>query len=102
MKWLETCSPGDRKRVEIISKALGEFPDMVIWLFKKDCPEMIDGSEKILYEAGVFSSGQQILIRFACDVWFGESKCNVFDLTRRLDGKNFVNVMEAMAMWRRL
>lgn len=104
-KWFETCSAGDRQRLEIISMALAKHPDLVKWLFKKDKPEMFAARGVVLAKARALSSGEFLLVEFACDVWFGgfdRFDSRIGELVHRLDNENFLNVMSACAKWRTL
>lgn len=96
------ASEGDLKRLEIIKGIFVQDPEFVDWLFLKDKPEMFADAETVLEKAGAFSSGQQILIRVALAVWFWHDCTNIVDICRRLDGKNFQAVMNAMVELRKI
>lgn len=105
LKWLATCPKGDRKRTEIISIALSKHPKIFLSLFRRDTNEMYGPREEMLAIIGVFSGGEQVLARFAIDLWFyngGEFSASIGDIARRLDNENFENVLTALKMWREL
>ncbi len=105
LKWLGICTNGDSKRVEIIAVALAKVPTVFSMLFKKDVPEMRNERDAMIDYIGCLSGGEQVLARFAIDVWFyGDDKksANIGDICRRLDDQNLENVMTAMTLWRHL
>lgn len=99
--WID-ADPGCKMRYRICAKALEHHPSILEWLFLKSKPEMFASEPEVLRKAGAFSSGEQILVRVACTIWFNSEAANVFDICRRLDGSNFVAVMEAMVLFRKL
>ncbi len=100
LKWIN-ASDGDLKRLAIIKKVCGD-PDLVEWMFKVDRPEMFSCSEDVIDKMGGFSSGQQILIKFSCDIWFGEDHSSIREIALRLDNERFRAVMEAIVELRNL
>lgn len=101
---MKTWDHGDRQRLVAIEKALAEFPDKIEWLFGHDFskPEMFGNKEKILEQIGVFSSGEQVLIKLALSIWFKSEICFVSDLVYTLDNTNFRNAIEAILLWRKI
>lgn len=100
--WPETTCTGDFKRLRIIQDLFTDFPDMVDWLFKTDKPEIFDEPEVVLAKAGALSSGQQILVQMALAIWCWHDGPKIVDVCRRLDGKNFKAVLEAMCQLRNI
>lgn len=96
-------------RIKIIRKLMTKTDNKKLLYFLFPDADIIDdygGStmdlERIKENIGVLSGGEQILCRVAMDVWgeYGDSK--LFDICRRLDGTNFVAVLEALVEWRKL
>lgn len=100
--WPSTVSEGDWKRLEIIKGIFVQDPEMVGWLFRSNKPEIFADPETVMKEAGAFSSGQKILIQVALAVWCWYECANIVDICRRLDGKNFQAVMNAMIELRKI
>lgn len=96
LNWPANTSQGDLKRLEIITKLMEPCPELVEWMFKKNKPELFDDPESVLKEGGIYSSGQKILLQVALDVWCWKGGASIFDVCRRLDGRNFKAVLEAM------
>jgi hypothetical protein len=98
-KWLDKCKRGDRHRFEIIRIVLSNHEKLLAWVFKFDRPEMFADSDTIRRQMAAYSSGEQILLSLACDIWFGESLCPIGDL-RRLDPQAYRNALWAIDAWR--
>lgn len=99
--WIDADS-GCKKRFEIVSVALRHNQKLIDFLFLKHKAEMFSGADEVLRKSGMFSSGEQVLVKVAVDIWFNESRSSIFDICRRLDPNNFVAVMEAMVAFRAL
>jgi hypothetical protein len=54
----------------------------------------------LLAAAQAMSSGQQLLIRIAQDLWTSNGDVSISDITRRLDAPAFDRVLEALRMCR--
>lgn len=52
--------------------------------------------KQVLYNIGVLSSGEQILIKVALDIWGGYGKTSLEDIIWRLDSENFQAVLQAL------
>lgn len=96
LSWPENTSKGDLKRLEIIAKLMEPYPELVEWMFCKNKPELFGSPEFILREAGIYSSGEIVLLQVALDVWCGGGGTRVSDVCRTLDGRNFKAALEAM------
>ena len=57
---------------------------------------------EMLKQARGFSSGEQILIRVALDIWSGSGNTKVWSLLESLDDQSLVNVLKALALFRGL
>lgn len=51
---------------------------------------------------GHLSSGEQIMLRLALDIWGGYGQVKIEDLCRRLDGDNFKRAMIALIEFRKI
>ena len=61
------------------------YKHLLKFLFHLREPILIDDSVKILKEANVLSSGEQILLQLALDIWDGSGNCKIKDLFKTLD-----------------
>lgn len=53
-------------------------------------------------EAATMSGGEALLVRIAYELWNAEKRVGLWELTRRLDPRCFVRVLEALAICRGL
>lgn len=58
--------------------------------------------ERIKRDIGVYSSGEQVMLRLAMDIWGQYGKVEIFDICRRLDNGNFRAAMKALIEFRKL
>lgn len=95
---------GDRTRLLAIQTACANHPSIVTNLIRPDKPEMFGPRHEMLARIGAWSSGEQVLARLAIDIWFwpDEASVNIMDLVRRLDDRNFDNVMGALGIARKI
>jgi len=96
------ASQGDKLRFKIVQLVMFKHKNLIDFLFKTDVPEMIADEMEVISRAGCFSSGEQILIKMACTIWFSSPAANVFDVCRRLDEENFEACIRAMRLFRKL
>lgn len=96
----------NKARFAIIENLLVKNSDnahLLDYLFVEGKDEMFAGPENIRDESRHLSGGEQILIEVACAIWFNdENFANMFEICRRLDGKNFLAVMQAFVEFRKL
>lgn len=98
------ASQSDLRRLQVIHTALINHPKLIKHLFDSNEPEMHCGRDEMLTTIGCYSSGEQILCKFAIDVWFHpceKPSCYAIDFLR-LDSDNFENVLTALRMLRNL
>lgn len=51
-------------------------------------------------EAATMSGGEELLVRIAGDLWNTQRDVGLWELVRRLDGRNFERVLEALQLAR--
>ena len=64
-------------------------PYLLEFLFERDKPELRQQSEILIKEAGVFSSGERILIQIGLDLWSDSGNARLWDILERLDDLNY-------------
>ena len=69
-------------------------------LFESSSPNLKDEPENLLSKIGCFSSGEQILIRVALDLWSGSGGARFWDVIHRLDGRHKMSVIVALGYLR--
>lgn len=92
-------------RIDIIRKMMIGNEKLLSFLFP-DAAEVQDYGksrmdlERIENGIGALSSGEQIMCRVAMDIWGEYGNVKIFDICRRLDGRNFVRVIDALVEFR--
>lgn len=71
------------------------------FLFDRDRARLRVEPERILSEAGPFSSGEKILVRVGLDLWNGSGQVSLWDIVERLDVENYRNVLLGLRYLRR-
>lgn len=69
---------------------------LLTFIFHSKEPRLRAPATVILFESGVFSSGQQILIQLALDIWDGSGHTQVMDLVHLLDSQNYSRAMKVL------
>ena len=77
-------------------------PGLKTYMFGQDKFRLRAEPEDIIENASGLSSGQQILLRIALDLWSGSGKTDLYDLLTTLDEENFINFLEALLIMRGL
>jgi hypothetical protein len=95
LSW-KTCSKEESRLAEIMYLLFKSYPELEQFLFKAETPNLNEPPDVLLRQIGAFSSGEQILVRVALDLWSGEGRTHLFDVLHRLDDRNFTNVMAAI------
>lgn len=96
-RWnLNKCDHDVLNLFATISSILGNRQDLLPYLFDKNTPKLNFPSEKILSDSGAFSSGEQICIQLALDIWDGSGNCRIIDIFKTLDIDHIKNVIYAL------
>lgn len=95
INWNRACQ-GDLRRLEAVTILLGSHIGLLEFLFCKDRPELRAESTLLLRHSMAFSSGEQVLIRMAIDIWNGEGGIHFNDIYEVLDTRNFINTLKAL------
>lgn len=96
MRLWEEASSGECLRGEAISLILLDLPHLEGFLFHPTEARLRASPEVILRLSKSYSSGEQVLIRVALDVWSGQGGARVSDLIDRLDPSNLRNVLNGL------
>jgi hypothetical protein len=67
---------------------LSKHPKLLEFLFESSSPRLRDEPQELLAEAGVFSAGEQMLIRVALDLWDRSGKTLLLDVIDGLGEEN--------------
>ncbi|MCB9085777.1 MAG: hypothetical protein H6624_15625 [Bdellovibrionaceae bacterium] len=96
----KVCSAGDKRRLLAIKALLASFPGFLLFLFNKEKPELRADAKSLKKFAQSFSSGEQVLINIAIDIWNGEGGIHFNDIYEILDTKNFIAVLKSLDILR--
>lgn len=100
METWRDATVGERRQYQLISLIFSKYPKLLEFFFEKHEARIRFESKEMLKEAGCFSSGEQILIRVALDLWSGSGNALVWQMVEVLDHENFSNVLKALDNWR--
>jgi hypothetical protein len=81
---------------EALNLIFSKHPEFLEFLFEKSEPRLRDEPEVLLSEAGVFSTGEKILLRIALDLWCGQGHVDLWDIVERLDLRNYEHVLAGL------
>ncbi len=79
----------DAAFVKAVSCVLADHPKLYAYIFKDGKCELKDTDEKIIYNSGVLSSGEQLLVCISLDLWNGSNNVKFVDVYSVL-GKQYV------------
>ena len=101
LKW---PNPGrhERRIQEVLNLIFRNHPALLDFLFEKDDAQLRAEPVVLLASAGAFSSGEQILVRVALDLWNGSGDVRLWDIIERLDDENYRNVLLGLRHLRRI
>jgi hypothetical protein len=97
-------NPGecDRRVFRAIEILLSNHPQLLDFLFKKKEALLSSSPQSIKRKSRCFSSGEQILIQIALDIWSGSGKAKFLDIVNRLDIENINHVISTMQYLNRI
>ena len=87
-------------RLRAVSLLLANDSMLLDFLFDPSRRHLAAAPADLLFEAGVLSSGQQVLVRLALDIWDGSGGSHVIDIIHRLDPIRFEAFLLATAVMR--
>jgi len=99
LRWKD-CTQEEQRLSEIMYLLFKLYPELEKFLFQSGVPRLNEPPDVLLNQVGCFSSGEQILIRVALDLWSGEGGAKLSDIIHRLDDDNFTNVTTALVCCR--
>jgi hypothetical protein len=91
----------ERRMLGTLTLVFRNHPQLLEFLFDRDQPRLRFEPERILVEAGGFSSGEKILVRIGLDLWNGSGGVALWDVIERLDVENYRNVLAGLRNLRR-
>jgi ArsR family metal-binding transcriptional regulator len=99
LKWKD-CGRAHERLGEVMNQIFRNHPKLLDFVFYPDRPELRDEPDVLLQDAGCFSTGEQVLIRIALDLWTGEVEVKLWDMIQRLDQSNYQNVLLGLRILR--
>jgi hypothetical protein len=91
--WGVNASDYDHKLFDAISKLYSDNEFLIHFLFNPDRPILAKSSEDLIYDSGVFSNSEQLLVRIGLDIWNGSGGIHFNELYEDLDSQNFQKVL---------
>ena len=71
-------------------------PELLWFVFDPHKPKLADSPEKLIKQSEVFSSGEQLLVQIALDLWNGSGGLGFIARLGRLDSQNFDQVIQTL------
>jgi hypothetical protein len=101
LNWRE---PGrhQNRMMETLNIIFAQHGELLEFLFEKDCPRLRQEPEVLLERSWGYSSGQQILIRTALDLWSGGGDVKIWQVIEGLDDSTYENVLLGLLHLRRI
>jgi len=90
----KNADEGDLKRLEYISKILFNHQQILTFMFNKHRPVLNMSSDKILAAIGGFSSGQQVLIKVALDIWDNSGNAQLNEIIQDIDQESVLDICQ--------
>ena len=86
----------ERRMQEVLNLAFQNHPQCLEFVFQKERARLREAPEELLRDFGVYSSGEQTLIRVALDLWCGQGRVHLWDILERLDLENYHHVLAGL------
>jgi len=96
MNWKHACK-SDLERLTAIEILFGRNRKLVDFLFHPVEAKLSASAESLKRKMNCFSSGEQILLLIAMDIWGTYGGIHFDDLYSRLDPQSFTNCIKALA-----
>ena len=95
IQW-QKATKTDLRLLETVSRVFKKHPELVKFLFDPKEPKLRLAPEELLAVSINFSSGEDLLIRVALDLWSGGGNAKIWELIEFLDNENLLNVVSAL------
>jgi hypothetical protein len=102
MESWQHATDSDRQLYKAISIVFLNHPNLLEFLFEGEQPRIRLRGLEMRRAAICFSSGEQLLLRVALDMWSGSGNAKIWQLLETLDAGNFANVLNALVYLRGL
>ncbi|MGE3759869.1 MAG: hypothetical protein AB7H97_19035 [Pseudobdellovibrionaceae bacterium] len=97
MQCWQSATKADHRLWFVIKIIFRNHPELLDFLFEKDEPRIRLEPLELRKQALCFSSGEELLVRVALDVWSGSGNAKIWQLIETLDCDNLSNVLEALS-----
>jgi hypothetical protein len=91
----------ERKMMESLNLILSGHEKLLEFLFEADCPRLRQDAKTLIHHADGFSSGEQILIRLALDIWCGVGDVRLWEMIEQLDDESFRQAIKGLGHLRK-
>ncbi len=89
MKTSSYKDPVNTLHIHAISLLLSNDVRILDWLLSEDRTSLSSDPQSLLYESGVFSTGEQLLVQIALDLWDGSGHAKISEIICKLDSVRF-------------
>jgi hypothetical protein len=96
------AKPSDHHVFKVVALIFHNHPELLEFFFEKERPRIRFQAIEMRRHAAGMSSGEQLLLRVALDVWGGSGNAKIWQLIETLDSGNLANVLKALALLRGL
>ncbi len=95
INWID-AEENELQLLESIKFLLGNHRKLLHFLFHPSKPLLRSAPEVLLSEAGVFSSGEYLLVQIAIDFWDGTGNAKLADIYSILDRDIYIRVLKTI------
>ena len=100
MQLWQSANQHERLQWDVISRVFRNDQYLMGFFFDPNKPRARLAPVELLREARDLSSGEELLVKVALDIWSGAGNAKIWQLIERLDESNFCAVLEALAYLR--
>ena len=83
-----------------IHQVVKKHTKIIDYMFDPKNHRLCADPKDILYEAGILSSSEFLLLQVALDMWSASGNTQIYDLLVNLDEENFINVLNGLLLLR--
>lgn len=98
--WLD-AEDSDKQTFKTINILFSKHPYLLKFFFDPNKPRIKYEPLKMIRASYGMSSGEQVLIKIALDIWSGGGNAKVCQILETLDDANFINAINALILTRR-
>ena len=98
MECWQGATKSDHQLFFVIKIIFRNHPNLLQFFFEPERPRVRFEPMEMRKRARCFSSGEELLVRVALDIWSGSGNAKIWQIIEILDSGNFSNVLEALSI----